>query len=172
MKLSLATSLLLSAPILGYTPNNIRAANTPKTNPSPSALGYIDGKDAVDLVAFVPADEVSSTANSLATSLEVSDSAVREEYSTWLMKYDKVADETRYATFKQNFLAQEEWNEANGQAFTLNEFGDYSEGTHYLSLNMSFFVFYLFSTFSFFSCTSRAIQANDEARCHRCCCRC
>jgi hypothetical protein len=144
MKLSLATSLLLSAPILGYTPNNFRAANTPKTNPSPSALGYVDGEDGVDLMAFVPADEVSSAVNSLASSLEISDRAVREEYSAWLMKYDKVADQTRYATFKQNFLAQEEWNQANGQAFTLNEYGDYSEGKQYLSLNMSFFVFYLY----------------------------
>lgn len=144
MKLSLATSLLLSAPILGYTPNNFRTANTPKTNPTSSALGYVDSEDSVDLMAFVPADEVSSAVNSLANSLEVSDRAVREEYSAWLIKYDKVADESRYATFKQNFLAQEEWNQANGQDFNLNEYGDYSEGKQYLLLNMNIFVFYLY----------------------------
>jgi hypothetical protein len=65
----------------------------------------------------------------LAESLGVSDDDVQFEYANWLMRYSKPADEIRYPTFKKNILLQAQYNREHGQNFSLNEYGDFTEGT-------------------------------------------
>ncbi len=99
MKLSIAASLLLSAPIIAYTPNNFnRKASLNK--PSSSALRYVDpsvedevdvfGLAEVDLTSVFSTKEDPITA-ALAASLGVSDDDVRFEHANWLMRFDKPA---------------------------------------------------------------------------------
>jgi hypothetical protein len=139
MKLSIAASLLLSAPVIAYTTNNFnRKAYLNK--PSPSALRYVDpsaedeaevfGLAEVDLTSALSTKEDPVTA-ALAASLGVSDDDVRFEYDNWLVRYNKPADETRYPTFKKNILLQAQYNRehGHGQNFPLNEYGDLTEGT-------------------------------------------
>jgi hypothetical protein len=65
----------------------------------------------------------------MAASLGVSDDDVRSEYAKWLMRYDKAADETRYPTFKKNIILLAQSNRDHGRNFSLNEYGDSTEGT-------------------------------------------
>jgi hypothetical protein len=136
MKFSIAASLLLSAPVIAYTPNNFNS-KTSLNKPSSSALRYVDpsaedevhvfGLAEVDLTSALSIKEDRVTA-ALAVSLGVSDDDVRFEYANWMMRYNKPADETRYTTFKKNILLQAQYNREHGQNFSLNEYGDLTEG--------------------------------------------
>jgi hypothetical protein len=129
MKFTVAASILISTPAFGYTPNaNFKQPLQIQPTASSSALGYVE--DTVDFIE-TPAMEWSAmndpVTDALKTSLGLSETAVREEYSSWLMQYGKVADETRYMTYKKNFLMQEEYNQKSGASFSLNEYGDMTE---------------------------------------------
>eukprot|EP00339_Tiarina_fusa_P022620 CAMPEP_0117035896 /NCGR_PEP_ID=MMETSP0472-20121206/25468_1 /TAXON_ID=693140 ORGANISM="Tiarina fusus, Strain LIS" /NCGR_SAMPLE_ID=MMETSP0472 /ASSEMBLY_ACC=CAM_ASM_000603 /LENGTH=365 /DNA_ID=CAMNT_0004745507 /DNA_START=63 /DNA_END=1160 /DNA_ORIENTATION=+ len=133
MKFTLAVSILLSAPALGYTPNaNFKQPLQNQPTASSSALGYVE-----DTVAFIETPEMEWLAMNdpataaLKNSLGFSELAIREEYSNWLMQYGKVADESRYSTYKKNLLMQEDYNRRVGAAFTLNEYGDMTEQEYY-----------------------------------------
>jgi hypothetical protein len=137
MKFSIAASVLLSVPaVIAYTPTNFNSKKS-LNKPSPSALRYVDpssqdvdalGSAQVDLTSALSIKEDPFTI-ALASSLEVSDDDVRFEYAKWLVRYDKAADETRYPTFKKNILLQAQYNRDHGQNFSLNEYGDFTEGT-------------------------------------------
>lgn len=64
----------------------------------------------------------------LAASLGIDDIIIRQEYGKWLARYDKTADVTRYPQFKKNFLIQFQNDLKYGKFYTLNEYGDCSEG--------------------------------------------
>jgi hypothetical protein len=137
MKFYIAASLLLSVPVIAYTPNNFNSKAS-LNKPSSSALRYIDpsaedevhvfGLGEIDLTSALSIKEDPVTA-ALAVSLGVSEDDVRFEYANWTMRYDKTADETRYSTFKKNILLQAQYNLEHGQNFSLNEYGDFTEGT-------------------------------------------
>jgi hypothetical protein len=107
MKFTVAASILISAPAFGYTPNaNFKQPLQIQPTASSSDLGYVE-----DTVNFIETPTMEWLAmndpvtDALKNSLGLSETAVREEYSTsWLMQYGKVADETRYMTYKKNFL--------------------------------------------------------------------
>jgi hypothetical protein len=65
----------------------------------------------------------------MAASLEVSDDYVRSEYAKWLIRYEKAYDETRYPTFKKNIILLTQSNLDDGLNSSLNEYGDFTEGT-------------------------------------------
>lgn len=117
-----------------YTPNSSNSKFALK-KPSSSALGYIDGRvsseviTVADLTFGIKQDDETT---SLSNALGITELTIREEYDRWVMKYDRVPDESRYSTFKKNFLIQEDFNRKNGKSFQLNEFGDYTEGMYYL----------------------------------------
>jgi hypothetical protein len=137
MKLSVAAFLLLSPLVDGYTSNAFQS-RAPLKNPSSSSLGYVDSKAEggdvltpaqVDLSSVLLKEDQATAA--LAESLEVADITVRNEYANWLMTYEKTAGESRYPTFKKNFLLQEEYNRKVGQCHSLNEYGDCTEEEYY-----------------------------------------
>jgi hypothetical protein len=137
MKISIAASVLLSLPaVIAYTPQYFDNKKSLK-KPSSSALRYVDpSAQDVDALGSAQVDLTSalSTKNdpfttALAESLGVSDDLVRLEYANWLMLYDKAADETRYPTYKKNILLLAQSNRKYGLRFSLNEYGDFTEGT-------------------------------------------
>ena len=73
-----------------------------------------------------PGEDAETSA--LAASLGIDDIIIRQEYGKWLARYDKTADVTRYPQFKKNFLIQFQNDLKYGKFYTLNEFGDCSEG--------------------------------------------
>jgi hypothetical protein len=137
MKFSIAASVLLSLPaVIAYTPKNFNNKKS-LNKPSSSALRYVDpsaqdadalGSARVDLTS-APSTKNDPFTTALAVSLGVSDDDVRLEYANWLMRYDKAADETRYPTFKKNILLLAQSNRDHGLSFSLNEYGDFTEGT-------------------------------------------
>ena len=145
MKFSIAASVLLSLPaVIAYTPTAVIAYppknfNSKKSlyKPSSSPLRYVDptaqdvdewGSAQVDLtLALSTKNDPFTTA--LAVSLGVSDDDVRLEYTNWCIRCDKAADETRYAIFKKNILLLAQSNRDHGLSFSLNEHGDFTEGT-------------------------------------------
>ena len=138
MKLSIATTLsLLSTQVSSLTingaPKKLPSMTTKQTSPT-TALNFIDERLDTDLDLFVLEDlslAVDPATRALATSLGVTDDMVRAEYNDWLMYYDKVPDESRYPTFKRNWLLQEDYNRMVGIDLALNEFGDCTEGKEY-----------------------------------------
>jgi hypothetical protein len=137
MKFSIAASVLLSLPaVIAYTPKNFNSKKS-LYKPSSSALRYADpsaqdvdewGSAQVDLtLALSTKNDPFTTA--LALSLGVSDDDVRSEYTNWCIRCDKAADETRYAIFKKNILLLAQSNRDHGLSFSLNEHGDFTEGT-------------------------------------------
>jgi hypothetical protein len=146
MKLSVAAFLLLSPVADGFTPNSFQS-RAPLKNPSSSALGYVDSKgEGADLTSaqvelrILKEDRASAA---LAESLGLPDTTVRNEYANWLMTYEKTASESRYHTFKKNFLQQEEYNRKEGMRLSLNKYGDCTEG---VSPRLRFFHFVNYST--------------------------
>jgi hypothetical protein len=129
MKFTLAASILLSAPAaLGYTPNS--NFKQPIQRPTSSALGYVETTVDIETPAaarhmLAPDDDAATS--TLKKALGFSEGAIREEYSNWLMQYAKLADESRYVTYKKNFLMQENYNQRVGASFSLNECGDMTE---------------------------------------------
>jgi len=130
MKFTLAASILLSAPVaLAYAPNaNFRQ---PIRQQVPTSLAYAAQDSTAANVIQTPVMDWTTTDDAATAALKktlgLSEGAVQEEYSNWLMQYGKVADESRYATYKKNYLMQEEYNQRVGAAFTLNEYGDMTE---------------------------------------------
>ena len=66
----------------------------------------------------------------LANQLGIDDNVVRNEYGRWLARYNKNFDITRYSQFKKNWLQQFSHDVKYGKFYTLNEFGDCSEGMY------------------------------------------
>lgn len=64
---------------------------------------------------------------SLAFSLNIDDEFLNKQYQTWLHKYNKTPDSSRFFNWKRNYLMQEVWNRTNGETFDLNEFGDFTK---------------------------------------------
>lgn len=64
----------------------------------------------------------------LAASLGLDDTVIRNEYGRWLARYDKCFELSRYPQFKKNFLIQFQSDLKYGKFYTLNEFGDCTEG--------------------------------------------
>ena len=131
MKFSTTILLLLSAPTASYTPNAPWKQSNKQAGTS-TILSYVDPvaieKPAVKPIAAVEwffLDDAYTTA--LKEQLGFSEEDIQEQYAGWLMKYDKVADESRYMTFKKNFLMQEEYNQKYGASFSLNGYGDMTE---------------------------------------------
>ena len=52
---------------------------------------------------------------------------IRAAYMDWCKKFDKKADEARFANFSTNFLAMEEYANENDKEMVLNEYADFSE---------------------------------------------
>jgi hypothetical protein len=138
MKISIAASLLLSAPVIAYTQNNFnRKASLNK--PSSSALRYQNIEEEMQIVemplVFGLADLTSSLSTedpattALAASMGVSDDDVRLEYAKWVMRYNKPAHQTSYPTFKKNILLMAQYNHKHEHNFWLNENGDFIEGS-------------------------------------------
>ena len=67
----------------------------------------------------------------LANQLGIDDNVVRNEYGRWLARYNKNFDINRYAQFKKNWLQQFSHDVKYGKFYTLNEFGDCTEGMSY-----------------------------------------
>jgi hypothetical protein len=63
--------------------------------------------------------------NGISSSIDNSDVIlIRSEYNTWLKRYGKTANESRYSTFKANFLTLREYGEQTGNFPLLNEFAE------------------------------------------------
>lgn len=80
---------------------------------------------------FNPSGSVDLPSNSTTKSEEASivdELMVRSEYEKWLAKYDKEADESRYPQFRKNFMEQFQSDLKDGKFYSLNEFGDCTEG--------------------------------------------
>ena len=78
-----------------------------------------------------PANTVDTTTNDRGTENTtniVDEMLVRSEYEKWLVRYDKKADENRYPQFRKNYIQQFENDVKLGQFYSLNEFGDCTEG--------------------------------------------
>lgn len=79
------------------------------------------------------ANTVAPPSNTTQTTKEkstvVDELMVRSEYEKWLVAYDKKADRSRYPQFRKNYIQQFESDLKEGQFYSLNEFGDCSEGT-------------------------------------------
>jgi hypothetical protein len=103
----------------------------PKGGSSPSKNDYSVSKRNVNPVAS-PVAAGSSYLDGLAdglisSSIDNSDAMrIRSEYDAWLKRFGKTANESRYSTFKANFLALQEYGIQTGNIFPLNEFAEYS----------------------------------------------
>ena len=78
-------------------------------------------------ISSVPAPS-NSTATKKEEATVVDELMVRSEYKRWLVKYDKKADEIRYPQFRKNFVQQFQRDLKKGTFYSLNEFGDCTEG--------------------------------------------
>lgn len=132
MKFSILVSILFaSTPAVGFAPNQY-------AHPQFTSLAYKQtSKNSIDPIADIvdtpvrpsiatPGEDAETTA--LAASLGIEDIIIRQEYGKWLARYDKTADVTRYPQFKKNFLIQFQNDLKYGKFYTLNEFGDCTEG--------------------------------------------
>ena len=125
MKLSTLISLLLSVSVLGFSPSSIFKKSNKRGRPGTS-LGYAaETVDENPALQWFFLDDAYTT--ELKHYLEISEEDIRNYYSSWLMKYSKVVDESRYMTFKKNFLMQEEYNKKFMASFEVNEYADMTE---------------------------------------------
>ena len=136
MNFSITVSLLLSTPAFGFLPNSSfkKSLNT-QVRPPSTSLGYsedvaVNENNAVEwlespAVGWFFLDDAYTT--ELKQYLKISEEDIQNVYSSWRMKYNRVADESRYMTFKKNFLMQEEYNKKFKSTFTVNEYADMTE---------------------------------------------
>lgn len=99
------------------------------------AISYLDelelsspAAEATRPMVHFPNEDAETIA--LANQLGIDDNVVRNEYGRWLARYNKNFDITRYAQFKKNWLQQFSHDVKCGKFYTLNEFGDCSEGMY------------------------------------------
>lgn len=144
MKLSTAVSVLLTAPAFGYVQKSNFGKSIPKAavTSSTSLGGYLDSISTTietPKTEWVAKDDTQTA--ELKKNTGFTEGAIREEYSDWCMKYDKVADEARYMTYKKNFLMQEEYNQQYGSSFSLNGYGDMTERKCFFYFSSNLLIF-------------------------------
>jgi hypothetical protein len=125
-------SIFFSA-FLGSTTGFMIHTGHPSSTVSCLGLSYLDELESSQValsrpsVCF-PGEDAETT--TLAASLGLDDTVIRNEYGRWLARYDKSFDLTRYPQFKKNFLIQFQNDLKHGKFYTLNEFGDCTEGMY------------------------------------------
>jgi hypothetical protein len=138
MKLSLATSLLLSSVPLALSfsvsgPRSARSSSSSSSSSSTQLRYQEDGSPnfGVDInvdvdaaVSRLSVDDDSHLVESLAFSLDMDDDFLTAQYNAWAQTYTKLTSDSSFKVWKRNFLMQEVWNRTNGETFDLNQFGD------------------------------------------------
>ena len=129
----LATALVL--PSYGF----IAPSATHQQKQNCLALSYIDELEQSSPAAvatrpnlYIPGEDAETTA--LANQLGIDEHVVRNEYGRWLARYNKNFDVTRYAQFKKNWLQQFSHDVKYGKFYTLNEYGDCTQGKYFSRL--------------------------------------
>jgi hypothetical protein len=96
-------------------------------------------------------------------SSDIDELVIIQEYGKWLNQHKRTTDESRYPQFRKNFIRQFEHDLKDGNFFTLNEFGDCTEGT-YNKLKDTVYHFYGFFLIIPVAAEVQALKAENSAR--------
>lgn len=98
-----------------------RIAN-PRSNRAIRSNHHVSARTLTSALNMVP--PALPTINIQTAPPEQIDALVRSEYEVWLQKFGKTPSESRYVTFKKNYLLQLQYDQQTGVYCGLNEFGD------------------------------------------------